>query len=399
MFFGKRYLFSKKRLNAVNIVSVISAAAIGVVCTALVCILSIFNGYEDLILSQTGDLDPDLMIVPAHGEVLYLNNKDIRSALNNTDVDSYTAIIKQQGLIKSGDNQTPATIYGVDSQYRHVTHVDNLVVSGKFSLSVGDHYGYNAGTLLCLNLRIGAGFADPVSLYFPNRLGVINPLVPSSAFKMGEGYIASSISCKQEAYDKSLFVPIAQMRLLLGYDDNVATHIGVKAKHPSQVAALRSALIHALGSDYLVQDKQAQYPSIGRLVAMEKWMTYLILIFVLLLAAFNVVSSISMLILEKQHDATILRSMGAMPRLLQRIFMTEGMLITLCGAVIGIALGLVLCFIQLRYGVIKIQSGISTFQYPIKIVLSDIILIALTIVTLSYLIAWYPVYYFKSKWR
>lgn len=397
-FIARRYLFSRKRFSAVNVVSLVSAVAICVVSSALVCILSIFNGYESLIMKHSAVTDPPLLIRTADHSMLHADDATLLSALQMAGISSYSFTLKGEGLVRTSLRQQAVALLGVDDRYVGTVNIDSIAFAGTFSIEgLTGMAALNVGAATAAEMQLGVGFVDPVEIIVPRRVGLINPLVPAGAFKSMEGKVASVIASGMEPTDHTIILSLDSLRRLLDYTEQEAEAVAIRLQadgEPEQVAAtLRSVL----GEGYQVLDLAGQHPEVSQLVSMEKWMSYFILLFILVLAAFNIVSSLSMLLIEKKEDIATLHSLGASRQVIARIFRMEGMLVSLIGAVVGIVIGIALCLAQQTYGLVTLQIGLSSVPYPIRIDALDLALIFLTIFALSYAAAYYPVHYFINR--
>ncbi len=397
-FIARRYLFSRKRFSAVNVVSLVSAVAICVVSSALVCILSIFNGYESLIMKHSAVTDPPLLIRTADHSMLHADDATLLSALQTAGISSYSFTLKGEGLVRTSLRQQAVALLGVDDRYVGTVNIDSIAFAGTFSIEgLTGMAALNVGAATAAEMQLGVGFVDPVEIIVPRRVGLINPLVPAGAFKSMEGKVASVIASGMEPTDHTIILSLDSLRRLLDYTEQEAEAVAIRLQadgEPEQVAAtLRSVL----GEGYQVLDLAGQHPEISQLVSMEKWMSYFILLFILVLAAFNIVSSLSMLLIEKKEDIATLHSLGASRQVIAHIFRVEGMLVSLIGAVVGIGIGIALCLAQQAYGLVTLQIGLSSVPYPIRIDALDLALIFLTIFALSYAAAYYPVHYFINR--
>ncbi|PVZ09147.1 ABC transporter permease [Porphyromonas loveana] len=397
-FIARRYLFSRKRFSAVNVVSLVSAVAICVVSSALVCILSIFNGYESLIMKHSAVTDPPLLIRTADHSMLHADDATLLSALQTAGISSYSFTLKGEGLVRTSLRQQAVALLGVDDRYVGTVNIDSIAFAGTFSIEgLSGMAALNVGAATAAEMQLGVGFVDPVEIIVPRRVGLINPLVPAGAFKSMEGKVASVIASGMEPTDHTIILSLDSLRRLLDYTEQEAEAVAIRLQadgEPEQVAAtLRSVL----GEGYQVLDLAGQHPEVSQLVSMEKWMSYFILLFILVLAAFNIVSSLSMLLIEKKEDIATLHSLGASRQVIARIFRMEGMLVSLIGAVVGIVIGIALCLAQQTYGLVTLQIGLSSVPYPIRIDALDLALIFLTIFALSYAAAYYPVHYFINR--
>lgn len=397
-FIARRYLFSRKRFSAVNVVSLVSAIAVCVVSSALVCILSIFNGYEALIMTHSAVTDPPLMIRSADNSLIKADDKTLLTALETEGIGSYSFILTGEGLVKTKYRQQAVSLMGVDDRYTQTVRIDSIIFAGTFATdTLSGATALNIGAAIATEMQLGAGFVDDVEIIVPRRIGLINPLVPAGAFKVLQGRVASVFASGLQLEDNSIILSIDSLRKLLDYSEHEAEAVAIQLRTGSDAEQIALRLKETLGNSYQVLDLAGQHPEITHLVAMEKWMSYLILLFILVLATFNIVSSLSMLLIEKKEDIYTLHSMGATSQTISRIFRIEGLLVSMTGAAIGILIGIGLCVLQQQYGLITLQMGLGSVAYPVRMDAVDLVIIFLTIFTLSYLAAYYPVHYFINR--
>lgn len=394
-FIAHRYLYSRKRFNTVNIVSLVSAIAICIVSSALVCILSIFNGYESLIMTQTALTDPELMIRSSNNSIIKTNEDNLLMALHDKRIASYSFMLSTEGLIKSKYRQQAIPIIGVDQNYARTVNIDSIIYSGAFNTdTLSNLTAINMGAAIATEMQSGVGFVDAVDIIVPQRIGLINPLFPAGAFKSLKGNIASIFASDMLPTDNTILLSLDSLRMLLNYTCTDAESVAIRLNPEEKAEQVAEDLKNILGDRYDVLTLTEQHPEISHLVAMEKWMSYLILLFILLLAAFNIVSSLSMLLIEKKEDINTLFALGAPRQLIAQIFRFEGILVSMIGASIGIIIGIGLCLAQQQYGLVTIQLGLASMPYPVKIEAIDLFITFSTIFALGYFAAYYPVHYF-----
>ncbi len=402
LFIAHRYLFSHKRFNAVNILSVISAIAIGIVSLVMVCVLSIFNGYEELILSQNSRLSPDLLIIPAKGNSMITDTQAIAEALKHPGIALRSERLTAQGVVLGQNGRQMVLLQGHGEKWKEMITPTDSIVEGKLPSSSeqdtpADQASIGVGLRVASELGLGIGFTDPITIYIPNRTGVINPLAPMTAFKSLDAHVTAVLNTGNEDDDSSIFMPLSTLQAMLSYPENQVSGIDIKLKPGYSSESVLHDMQYALGSAYKVLDRTRQHPELGKLVMVEKWMSYLIMIFILLLAAFNIISSLSMLLIEKEYDIFTLRSLGAPQKLINRIFMSEGMLISCLGSFVGILAGILICQLQQHFGWVTYPIGMQTVPYPVKIRLTDTLIVVGTTLLMSWLSAGYPVRYFSKR--
>ena len=385
LYIAKRYLFSKKRHNAINIVSLISMCGVVVGSIALVCVLSVFNGFQSVIEDLFSNFDPQLKIVATSGKVFEPDS--IAHALNHEDIEHTCYVIEDNALLKFGEKQLPVTIKGVPEDYTKVTGIDSILVEGEFSTKEGSFNMAVGGVVLANTLGSGLRFVHPIWLYAPKRVGNINPMMVDKAFNREHAFLTGIYMVQQEKYDNNfLIVPLELTRKLYDYTTEV-TAVELKLTPDADEKAVKSYISKALGSNYKVLDRYQQQEEFFNMLQIEKWVTYLILSFILLIAIFNIVGSLSMLIIEKKEDVKILSGLGAEESLIKNIFLFEGWLISVIGAFVGIIIGVALCYIQMEFGIIKLASTAGTYlvdAYPVSLVFSDVALIFLTVISMGF---------------
>lgn len=373
-----RYLKSKKTHNAVNIISIISVLGVMVTTAALVCVLSVFNGFRGVIESRLSKLDPQIAVTPAHGKAIDRADSVVSVARQVPGIAKAVPVIEDNVLAVFIDYQMVVRIKGVPVDYNQVTGIDSTVVEGEFKLrdKVSRYAVLGAGP--AVQLRARPGFLSMLRLYAPQRVGRINLNDPMNAFTTDSVFVSGVFQAQQKDIDADLiFVPIEVARGLFDYTTQ-ATQVEIRLAAGVDAGEALGSLQQRLGQDYVVKDRFMQQAESFRLVNMEKWITFLLLGFILVIATFNVISTLSLLIIEKDASINTLRSMGATDRLIRRIFVIEGWLIALIGAVVGIVLGLLLCLGQQHYGWLKIGGDASQLimpSYPVQVVPSDVLVV------------------------
>lgn len=363
---------------------------------AAVCILSIFNGYERILLNQVSFLDPPLLIERADKQVFLSEEPHLQKILSQTtSLENYSFALQADGVVRSDVTQRVAHLYGVDTAFAEVNNVAPLAFLGQFTTKEEQ---YTLGLELYGTLfPVFSALEDSVMIYSPKRKGFINPMLPNTAFRLKKGEATSVINVQNEYYDQSLFLDIDALRTLLDYTSSEADRVLLLPKKELSLSEVQKSLQEDLGDEWRVLNRAEQQPDLIRLVAIEKWMSFFILFFVLLLAAFNVVCSTSMLIIEKKKDVEILSFLGGQSKFVRRVFLIQGFFVTFLGAFIGFFLGLLLIGAQDRWGWITYGQGIYKQPYPVEIQGLDIFILLMTIVIVGYLSSLYPVYRLLRK--
>ncbi|MBS5796795.1 MAG: ABC transporter permease [Dysgonomonas mossii] len=392
---ARRYLFAKKSHNAINIISMISVCGITVATMALVCALSVFNGFTDVVANTFSAFDPELQITPAKGKVFDPTSKKIEEIKALPEIEFTSESLEDNALIKFADRQEPIILKGVSPNFINLANVNNLIIDGKFSLREGDIENGVIGAGMAMFLGVRAGFLDPVELYAPKRNERINLANPATAFTQSEVFVSGVFALNQQKYDDQMFiVSIDLARELFHYDKEISS-LDIKVKDGYNVDKVHNKIKSIIGKDeLLVKNRFEQQADLYRMVNVEKWVTFLILCIILIIAVFNVIGSLTMLIIEKDEDVRILKSLGANNTLITRIFLFEGWLITFVGAVVGVTLGLTLCLLQQYFGLLKLGNTPGAFvidAYPVSVQALDIVLIFVTVSIIGFLAVIYPV--------
>jgi len=395
---AKRYLFSKKSHNAINVISGISAAGVGVGAMALVCVLSVFNGFELLISDMFSSFDPDLKITLTHGKTFDAGTPEFNQVRKLKSVAYFTEIVEENALLRFKNKQMPATIKGVSDDFEKMTRIDSIMYDGKFVLNDGAFERAVPGIGVAAILGLGAHFIDPLYIYAPKRTSKINLLRPENSFNQMGTFVSGIFSVKQLQYDDHyVLVSIKLARDLFEYDKSKVTSIELKLAKGSDQDQVKAQINKLLGADYQIKNRYEQQESFFKIMKIEKWFTYLILCFILLIASFNIIGSLSMLIIDKKDDIETLRSLGANNQLIKRIFLFEGWLISGVGAISGILLGGLLCLLQQHFGILKLGTGYVVDAYPVVTNATDLLLVFVTVLVMGFLAAYYPVRYIRTK--
>lgn len=376
----------------------ISAAGIAIGCMALIIILSIYNGFDSLVRSLYSAYEADLVIRPAKGKFFSVADSTNFGALRiDPDVRQFIEIAEDNVYMSYDGAQSVATIRGVDSTFEATTRFRDYIVDGSFEMYHGQTPEAVAGNAIARELNINPSFTTPLVLYYPARGADIDIISPEASLNHVQVW-PSGIFSLDDSYDKQyVFVPIASARTLFGLDSRSVSEVEIMAKDSLRVPALKKRVSAALGSGYEVLDRYRQNESMYKVLISEKLAIYLILIFIVIIISCNVFGSLSMLIIEKKDDIGILQSMGASDSLIRQIFVKEGWMISLFGIAIGIALGLLLCWIQARFGIIKMPGNFIVSAYPVQVRWSDVLIVALGVGLIGYLIALLPLIFFRKQ--
>lgn len=401
-YIARRYLFSKKKHNAINIISGISVCGVAFATLALVCTLSVFNGFQDMVASFFTAFDPQLKITVREGKVFDGQDKRIREVCALPEIDVFTETLEENAMVQYKDRQAMVVLKGVEDNFEQLTAIDSILYgAGEFLLHDSIvNYGV-MGVELVSTLGTGLQFVDPLQVYLPKRNVKVNMANPGSSFSRDYLYSPGVVfAVNQQEYDgKYILTSLDFLRQLLDYTTEVSA-MELKLKPDANISSVQDRIEQMLGTDFVVQNRYQQQADVFRIMEIEKLISYLFLTFILMIACFNVIGSLYMLILDKQDDVTTLRCLGADDRLIARIFLFEGRLISLFGAGSGIVLGLILCFIQQKFGVISLGGGSGTFvvdAYPVSVHVGDVVLVFVTVLTVGFLSVWYPVRYLSKR--
>jgi len=386
-----RYLWGKKSHNAINIVSGVSAAAVMVVTAAMVCVMSVMNGFGTVIEGMFSTFDPDLRITPKVGKAFSTSTSAFQSIRELDCVNLFAETIEETALVEFEDHQLPALLKGVDSTFAALTQIDSIIVDGKFCVQDGDFNFAVMGVGLSGQLGAGAHFVHPLHLYAPKRDARINMLNPAESFHHNTCYMAGIFAVNQLKYDDHItLVSLSLAQQLFDYPEHTVTAVELKIN--GSVAAAQTQIRHILGDDYLVLNRYEQQADFFHILRIEKWLTALLLVFILLIASFNIIGSLTMLIIDKKNDIRVLHDLGADDKMIRRIFLLEGWLISLLGALLGLVLGVTVCLIQEHFGLIKLGNGTQYVlsAYPVHVEALDLVFVAAIVLALGFVAAWYP---------
>ena len=401
-YIARRYLFSKKKHHAVNVISGISVCGVALATLAMVCTLSVFNGFQDMVAGFFTAFDPQLKITVREGKVFNPDTDVLRQVRTLPEIEVWSETLEENALVQYKDRQVMAVVKGVEDNFEQLTSIDSLLYgTGKFVLkdNVVD-YGF-LGIDLMSQLGTGIQFVDPLQVYAPKRGVRVNLANPSAAFNREHLFSPGAVFVvNQEKYDARYIVTsLSFARRLFGYDREVSA-VELKLVPGADTEAVRKRIADILGDRFLVQNRYEQQADVFRIMEIEKFISYLFLTFILVISCFNVIGSLSMLILDKREDVVTLRNLGADDRLIVRIFLLEGRMISVFGAVVGIGGGLLLCWAQSRFGFISLGGGGGAFvvdAYPVSVHATDVVGVLCTVLVVGFLSVWYPVRYFSRR--
>lgn len=398
LFIAKRYLVSKKKQNIINIISAISVGGIIVGTMALVIVLSVFNGFSILIDTFFSSFDPDLKITPVEGKMFNPAEYDFEKIKNLEGVVHYAEIIEEVALLKYGTQIYPAIVKGVPENYTKYTSIDSLIIDGKFMLeNEGINYAV-VGQGVAFNLGIRPEFTDHIMVYVPKK-GKQVSINPARAINHNYIFPSGVFAVLEEIDSKYIIVSHKFASGLFESGSQVST-VEIGLKPDANTKKVQKEIEKILGNSFHVKNKYQQHDLIYKTMQSEKWAAYLILVFILVVASFNILGSLSMLIIDKKDDIHIIRSMGASNKTIGRIFLFEGWLISIVGAIIGTMLGLFLCWLQITFEIVPLPNNGSFLitSYPVKIIFSDILIIFGVVLLIGFFASWYPIKFISQKY-
>jgi lipoprotein-releasing system permease protein len=398
LYIAKRYLFAKKSRNAINIISSVSVAGVAVGTMALIIILSVFNGLELLVTTIFNTFDPDIKISAAEGKTFVADSAKLKLLANINGVSCYTLTIEENALLKYEEKQFIATIKGVDKNYAMVSNIDSSMWEGQFTMRSDNGRAWAVpGIGIAQYLGIRINFVNPILIYVPRR-NADSESDPDKAFNR-DFIFPSGIFQVEQSYDsKYIYIPLDFARDLIE-KPGMSSSIEIKLRGGADAKAVQKEIAKLYGSSFIVQNRFQQQELFYKVMQSERLAIFFILTLILIIASFNIIGSLTMLIIEKERDIEILKSLGADNNLIRKIFIIEGWMISIIGASAGILLGFVVCWLQQRYGFIKLNSdSLIMNSYPIVLKLKDFIIVPATVLLIGYWAAWYPVRYLTKKY-
>jgi lipoprotein-releasing system permease protein len=398
-YIAKRYLLGKKTQNAINIISGISILGITTGTMALVIVLSVFNGFDSVVKSLFNTFDPEIKISAAEGKTFTPDPAKVQTILDLPGVAAMSEVLEENVLLLYGERQHIATVKGVDDAFQDVTGLDSMIYDGSMKLKDRNRAYAVVGQGVAYKLSIGLSFIDPLWVYTIDRKAKINMSNPEESIRRDFLYPSGIFAIEQDFDTRYIICPIEFVRELLSYQKEVS-FLEVRLDPDSPPDQVQKEIASVLGEEFQVKNREQQNELFYKVMRSEKWAIFLILTFILIIASFNIIGSLSMLIIEKKKDILTLRNMGAANSLIKKIFLVEGWLISAVGSITGLFLGTTISWIQQRFGVIKL-TGSGSFiidAYPVHIEVIDIILIWITVLLIGFLAARYPVRQISRKY-
>lgn len=400
-FIAKRYLFSKKSHNAINVISAISVCGVALATLAMVCTLSVFNGFQDMVATFFTAFDPQIKITSVKGKVFDGSTPVFSEIRTMPEIAVYSESVEDNAMVQYKGRQVMAVIKGVEDNFDKLTPIDSILF-GRGELILHDEVVDYAipGLQLLSTLGTGIRFLDPLEIYAPKRGSRINMSNPMSSFVSDQLFSSGlTFTVNQEKYDASYIITsIGFARRLFQYTDEVSA-VNLRLIPEADEAAVIRKLQEKLGDEFRIQNRYEQQADTFRIMEIEKLISYIFLVFILMIACFNVIGSLSMLIIDKKNDVQTLRNLGASDNQIVRIFLFEGRMISFIGAVSGVIIGLILCLIQQEYGIISLGNAGSFIvdAYPVSVHTWDVVLVFVTVLIVGFISVWYPVRYLSRR--
>lgn len=403
IYIASRYLLSKKSHHAINIISGVSVCGVAIATAALVCILSVFNGFQDMVADLFTAFDPELKVVPAKGKFVPADADGLDKLKACKDVKVYSETLEDHALLMINNRQTMVTIKGVQDNFRQLADIDDLLIgSGTFDLGV-DVLDYGIlGANLLLQLGLPTDFSTPIQVYAPRKGERISMTDPTESLNHDELYSPGvGFMVKQKKYDSNYVITNIAFARRLFEKQGYVSAIELRLNDGADISAAKKKMQAMLGENFKVLDRYEQQADTFKIMQVEKLISYIFLTFILMIACFNIIGSLSMLIIDKRQDAATLRSLGANDKQISDIFMMEGRMICLAGAVLGIVIGLALCLLQQQCGLVRFGSSAGSYiidAYPVSVHALDVVIVFATVVVVGFLSVWYPVRRLSKKY-
>lgn len=395
-FIAKRYLFAKKSHNVINIISLISAIGIAIGTTALVVVMSVYNGFEGLVKDIYSSSESDLVVLPETSKFFSPDTAPFHTMKNDNRIQSVSEVVEENVFIIYDKHQGVATIKGVDSLYAQNTGIEASLIEGDFELMHGQIAQAVVGRSLAGEMQIRPRFLDPLEIYYPSRKEAVSIINPISSLRKEVLFPVGIFSLEQNFDKNYIFIPIKTARNLLDYTDEVSS-LEIKVVQGSDINSIQKEYRALLGKEFKILNRYQQNETVYKMMTYEKVAIYTILLFIIIVVSCNVFGSLTMLIIEKKDDIQTLKSIGAPNPLVKRIFILEGWMITLSGAVVGLALGVILCLIQIYFGVIKMPGNFIVSSYPVVIKASDVMITFVSVALIGFLITALPAWKILPK--
>lgn len=396
LFVARRYLFSKKKTHAINIISCISVIGVAVATMALVIVLSVFNGFHDLVASFFTNFDPQLKVMPVEGKTVAADTPVLTQIRRLPQIEVATETVQDMALAVYNGKQAVVQVKGVDDNFSELTRIDEILYGdGQFQLHAANLQYGTPGIRLAEQLGTGAQWRNYLRIYAPRREGQLDLSDPEGGFVV-DSLVSSGVvfAVNQGKYDKNVILTSLGFAQNLFDQQGMISALELRLRPGSDIDAVKQQIRTIAGPKFVVQDRFEQQADTFKIMQIEKLMAYIFLTFILIVACFNIVGSLSMLIIDKKNDVATLRNLGASNSQITRIFLFEGRMISVLGALIGIGLGLLLCWLQQQYGLVRMGSAEGNFvvnAYPVSVHYTDVLLVFVTVILSGWLAVWYPV--------
>ncbi len=401
LYIASRYLKSKKTHNIINFITGIATTGIAVGAFSLIVVLSVFNGFEQLVVKLFNYFNPDILITAAHGKTFHLQNVPMDSIQKIPGVYYINEVVEENALAKYHNKQYIVTLKGVNKDFAKSNHIDSTLIDGYFTLEKGEHnyavLGSGVAYFLDVNLN---DFSNSLNVFVPKRTKNVDMQNPSQAFNQDNIHPSGVFSIQQDFDSRYVLVPLRFLRKMLEYTDEVSS-LEITLQTDANLTQVQKELENTLGKGFTIKSRFQQQEVLYKIMISEKFAIFLILTFILIIAAFNIIGSLTMLTMDKKKDIVILRSLGANDGIIKRIFLFEGLLISFTGGVLGITLGTLTCILQKAFGLVKINSGKGSFvvnSYPVNLQWGDMVLVFLIVLAIGFIASWITVKRISSKY-
>ncbi len=401
-YIARRYLFSKKSTHVINIISGISVVGVAVATMALVVTLSVFNGFHDLVATFFTAFDPQLKVVPVEGKTAPADDPILTKIRQLPEVDIVTECVEDNAMAMYRDKQAMVVIKGVEDNFSELTHIKEILYGdGDFTLQAASlQYGV-PGIRLAGTLGLGAHWDGYLKIYAPKREGQLDMTNPSDGFEEDSLLSPGTVfSVRQGKYDKNYMLTSIGFARSIFAQPGMVSSLEIRVKAGSDLDAVKEKMRTIAGTKYKVEDRYEQQADTFRIMKVEKFIAYIFLTFILMVACFNIIGSLSMLMIDKKEDVATLRNLGASDKQIVRVFLFEGRMISVIGAMLGIAVGLLLCWLQQTFGLVALGETTGSFvvnAYPVSVHPTDIVLVFVTVIAMGFVSVWYPVRYFAKR--
>jgi len=378
----------------------ISILGVTVGTAALIVVLSVFTGFDGVLKSMYNSFDPDLKITPAAGKVFsILNNPQIDQIKKHPSIFDLAQTLEENALLKYDDQQYVATVKGVSDNFSNISGVDTMIIGGEFILKNKNHNYAIVGQGVAVFLSLNLNFVNPIHIYVPKRDSKPG-LNPENAFNRKSIYASGVFGIQQEFDAKYVLVPLEFAQNLFEYSASDVSALEIKVKQGVNINKIQKEFQNILGDNYKVKNRYQQHEMFYKIMKSEKWSIFLILTFILIIASFNIIGSLTMLIIDKKEDIATFRALGANLQTIRKIFLTEGWMISIVGALIGLIIGLIICWLQIHFEFVRLKGAGSFIidAYPVKMIWKDFVAVFFTVITIGFVAAWYPVRYITRRY-